>query len=396
MRARFHPVLVALAGLVATVAVGAAGCRKAAEKPVQAAATKPPVEARSSVDRAVATTGDLITYRVTVEHDPGYEIDLPEPGADIAGFRIVDLGRDKPKTVGGRVVEERWYQLRADLVGSYVLPPVTVRYRRAGGAVAAGDAAGKPAAGGPGAAPAGAKAADGSAAAAGGNSSKSAAGGYPDSVETSEIFVEVESVLPADGTAKDIRDIKPLVRIAERPPWLVPAAAALAIALLAAAGWWWWRRRRLAPAAPPRPAHEIAFAALDALRRTDFADLAEVRRYYFAVSEVLRAYVEARFGLNATDLTREEIHAALPGVAGLDRAEADRLDRFLGATDGVKFAAQVPSEEEIRATYEDALSFVEATRTRPEPPAAETASAEPPAGGPPAGEPLAAAVGGAG
>ena len=343
----------------------AAGCRHPEAKTGDAAQdAKPPVAASATVDRAVATTGDLITYRVTVEHDPGYQVDLPEPGADIAGFRIVDLGRDKPKTVDGRVVEQRWYKLRADLVGSYVLPPVTVHYAKKGEK--------------PGAAPAA-------------NGKGEDAGS---TVETSEIFVEVESVLPAGGAAKDIHDIKPLEKIAERPPWLIPGVVALGALALVAAALLWWRRRRRAPAAPPRPAHEIAFAALDALRRTDFSDLAAVRRYYFAISEVVRAYVEGRFGLNATDLTSEEIRAALPALTGLDAGEAERLTRFLTVTDGVKFAARVPDEEEIRAVYEDALSFVEATRPRPQPEPA-VADAEPPAAPPPGGEPATAALGGA-
>ena len=53
-----------------------------------------PVEARAAVDRAVATTGDLITYSIVVEHDPSYEIEVSEAGAEIAGFRITDVGLD--------------------------------------------------------------------------------------------------------------------------------------------------------------------------------------------------------------------------------------------------------------------------------------------------------------
>ena len=36
------------------------------------------------------------------------------------------------------------------------------------------------------------------------------------------------------------------------------------------------------------------------------------------------------------------------------------------ATDGVKYAAQIPETREIEATYEAALSFVEATVPAPE------------------------------
>jgi len=311
-----------------------AACARPAPETAAPAEPRDPVESRARVDRAVATTGDLITYTVTVDHDASYEVELPEPGAEIAGFRIVDVGREEPREEDGRVVRELWYQLRADLVGSYVLPPITVTYRPR--------------------AEVGAEAAE------------------AQTVQTSEIFVEVQSVLPADGEVTDIRGLKPLRRI-ERPlPWW-PLAAGGGAVVLAALAFLYWRRRRRPPLAPPRPAHEIAFEALERLRRTDFADAEAVRRFHFEISEVVRAYVEGRFGLNATDLTTEEIVARLGGVRGLGGDERDLLRGFLGATDRVKFAAHEPSEEEIRATYENALTFVEVTRERPivAPPEAE-------------------------
>jgi hypothetical protein len=280
-----------------------------------------PVEARAAVDRAVATTGDLLTYTVTVEHDPGIEVEIPEAGAEIAGFRIVDFGRKPARAVAGRRSEERWYQLRADLVGSYVLPPVAVRWRR-----------------GP--------------------------AGETGTIETSEIFVEVASVLAAEGEATDIRDVKALRRIARGlPRWALLGAVALLAAGAGTALWLW--RRRSAPAAPPLPPHEVAFRALDALRGIDVADPAALRRFHFRISEVIRAYVEARFGLNASDLTTEEILPGLAHLDGLAPAEAATLARFLLATDRVKFAAHTPDEAAIRDTYEAALSFVEATRPAP-------------------------------
>ncbi len=300
-----------------------AGCGRRQE-PAPATPAEP-VEARASVDRAVATTGDLITYTISVDHDPAFTIELPEPGAEIAGFRVVDLGRKQPGTVAGRKLEERWYKLRADLVGSYVLPPVTVGFT------------------GPG------------------------TGTDRQTVSTSAIFVEVESVLPAAGeaAATDVRDLKPLRPEASRIPWLA-IAGGLALAVAALVAWWWWRRRPR-PIAPQVPAHEIAFQALDELRGTDFKDKAAVRRFHFRISEVLRTYVEGRYGLNATDLTSEEILAALPALPSLDPEQGGALRRFLRATDQVKFADYEPVEDEIRATYDIALSFVESTRPVAEP-----------------------------
>ena len=296
----------------------------AADEPVGDAEGRPPAELRASVDRTVATTGDLITYTVEIERAPEVEVALDDPGADIAGLRIVDLGRAPEEVLAsGRLLERRWYELRADLVGEYVLPALTATY-----------------------------------------SEPSGTGGE---LEAGEIPVEVESVLPDDRSeATDIRDIKPLRRIEPAVSWLLWTGLAVAAVLLGLAAWWWLRRRRRpgdgTPEAPPIPPYELAIGELQRLRRTDFSDLRELRRYYFAVSSVIRTYVEGRFGLNATDLTTEEILGRLGGLAPLEPLQARRLERFLVATDQVKFAAHLPAREEIERTWEQALGFVEATR----------------------------------
>jgi hypothetical protein len=296
------------------------------------------VETEAAVDRAVATTGDIITYRVAVDYADGFEVEIPEPGADIAGFRIVDAGREEPRREKGRVIEDRWYKLRADLVGSYILPPVSVGYRPRAESVD-GTAADTPDAGPP-----------------------------WEMVETSAIFVEVESVLPGDGEATDVRDLKPLRRIESPIPWLWIVVGVAALAALGVGLHYYLRYRRRALAVPLDPPHVIAFRALGALRDTDFGDPVAVRRFYFTISEVLRAYVEGRFGLNATDLTSEEIVAVLPVLDDLGDDHSRVLERFLADTDRVKFAEHQPSEGEIEGTYENALGFVESTLAAEEPP----------------------------
>ncbi len=314
-----------LAGGAAALCLLAACARQ-----VPGAAGEPPaVVARAAVDRAVATTGDLIHYNLTVEHAAGLRVEVPEVGAGIAGFRLVNARHEPPREANGRVVERQVYELRADLVGSYILPPVTVSWQ---------DAAGS-----------------------------------RQTTATAEIFVEVKSVLPADGEAHDIRDLKPL-RPLPRP--LLRWLWALGLAVLAAAAVYAFRRWRRRPRPLPAalPPHEIAFAALAELRQTDFSDTAALRRYYFALSAVLRTYVEQRFGLNATDLTSEEILRRLGELGDLAAEDGRRLRRFLVASDAVKFAAHQPAEQEIGDTYEDALSFVESTRPR----AVEASTGEPP------------------
>ncbi|MBI3179948.1 MAG: hypothetical protein HYZ27_09825 [Deltaproteobacteria bacterium] len=301
--------------------LAAAACaqKRAPQTPVD----KPPVEVAASVDRAVVTAGDRIMYEIVVEHERGIEVELPEPARELGGFRIVDLGTDPPVVRENRERLRRWYLLVGDVVGSYVLPALEVRANVA-------DALGV---------------------------------AQPRTYTASQIFVEVKSVLPKDGEVQDIRDIKPITKPAFR--WLWPAVGALAVLLAAAGLVLWLALRKRAMAVPPAPAHEVAFAALEALRHADFNDPEQVRRWHFAVSEIVRAYVEARLGINATDLTSEEIMARLDEAPELGPALRLELRAILYDTDRVKFAGHAAGEPEIRATHERALRFVEETMPRP-------------------------------
>ncbi len=140
--------------------------------------------------------------------------------------------------------------------------------------------------------------------------------------------------------------------------------AAAVLLLLAIGVIFYLRYRRRPSELIPEPPHEIAFSELDALRATDFADPEAVHRFHFALSEILRTYVEGRYGLNATDLTTDEILFAMPRFSELGKSDGQSLQRFLVDTDHVKFADHHPNEPEIEANYERALGFVEATQPK--------------------------------
>jgi hypothetical protein len=190
------------------------------------------------------------------------------------------------------------------------------------------------------------------------------------------ITLEVRSLLPGGGSDQPpaIREIKPLQPIRRQHPWLWLAAGIALVMAGAVALAWWLRRRRAGveavPEAPPVPAHVLALEALDRLAGSEPIGDAAVRRFYFALSEIVRTYIEGRFGLNATDLTAEEI------LASMDRLDlapewARGLRAFLHDTDDVKFAAQRPQRAEIASVLDWSRRFVESTR--PPEPAAEPA-----------------------
>ncbi len=348
--------LVALFGLL--LAFSACGNKHLAQEDASASKNLPPVRVSASVDKAVATTGDIITYTLKVERDPAYQVKVPEMGAEIAGFRIVDLGSESSEASDGRVYDTYWYKLRADLVGSYVLPAAWVEFASVAEAEEVAE-----------------EQEARTSKTAGSEAEKGGSGARWEQVGTSEIFVEVESVLPANEEATDIKDIKPLPPRRLHLDWMWIGIALALLVLAFAVALYFWRRSRRPRVEPQTPPHELAFRALDSLRSTDFEDLEALRKYYFAISEVLREYVEARFGLNATDLTTEEILGHLVELAELSAENRKLLRRFLLDTDMVKFAAHRPGSQEIEACFEAALGFVESTV--PEPLSKEPSQPEP-------------------
>src|SRR4051812_37736735 len=106
-RGRVRALLVMAAMVAAAPGLGA--CARRPAKRV-ARPHAPAAELRAAVDRAVAATVDVITYSVEVERKASVVVDLAEPGARIAGLRIIDAGRDPDQPLDGRVRERRWYK----------------------------------------------------------------------------------------------------------------------------------------------------------------------------------------------------------------------------------------------------------------------------------------------
>lgn len=108
------------------------------------------------------------------------------------------------------------------------------------------------------------------------------------------------------------------------------------------------RRRRVVEALPPaptRPAWEVAMEALDALEDADLLGQGEHLLFHMRLSEILRAYIGARFGFLAPEMTTSEISAwlrARPEEAGTYREE---IVEVLSDMDIVKFARFTPELE---------------------------------------------------
>src|SRR5690606_20874216 len=95
----------------------------------------------------------------------------------------------------------------------------------------------------------------------------------------------------------------------ERTPWWLPVAGVAALALVGGLLWWRFHARPVPGAVPGTtalPPHVTALRALARLRNAPRTTPEEVERFYTEVSQVLRRYLEDRFGLHAPERTTEE------------------------------------------------------------------------------------------
>jgi len=134
-------------------------------------------------------------------------------------------------------------------------------------------------------------------------------------------------------------------------------------------------RRGARPGPPPRPAHEIALERLDRLGAYGFLENADNRPFYFAVSEVIRDYLGARYDFDSLEMTTDELAAELRRRAGRELVLGE-VEGWLSACDLVKFAKISPSAAEARGALEAAIRIVTTTRAHPEPPAPGSVSPE--------------------
>ncbi len=284
---------------------------------------QPPVEVKAEVDRATATTGDTIRYTLTATSDPQIEVTIPEMGSQIAGLRIIDIGSSEPLERDGRKIIDRWYELRADLVGSYIIPGAVFTYKDDQGKI--------------------------------------------QELKTSQIFIEVKSVIEDKEAAKDIRDIKPLSIIPRDYTFLIAVSLSCVVFIaLVGGGIYLYRTRyRKGLESPEMPAHLLALQELDQLEKEDLIRKGIYKEHYFKLSEIFRRYLERRFHFQAVEQTTEEILPALFNLKGVDEKEKDTAQQFLRHTDLVKFAKYVPVVDEVKQEHQEAINFIHKTKEEP-------------------------------
>lgn len=199
---------------------------------------------------------------------------------------------------------------------------------------------------------------------------------------TTEVAFTV-GLVPVD-TADALRPIIERRDVDYKPiPWMLYGLIGLIVLGIGAYlfyRYYWSRRPKPVrePAARPEPVVPIDEHALQRLRSLEEKRLwqqEQVKPYYSELTDIVREYIERRFGEPALESTSAEILQRLQ-PHGLTPESMQALGAMLRLADTVKFAKARPLPDQHQRVLRDAIAFVEANR--PLPTAAPDPSPEPP------------------
>ena len=154
-----------------------------------------------------------------------------------------------------------------------------------------------------------------------------------------------------------IQDIRGPIDIPTAAPWVHRLLLTLVV-LAVLGGIWWALRRRARKQAEFR---ESAAARARARLSEAWAWVDQPERFCTRLSEVVRVYLEERFGLKAPDQTTEEFLASLPQSSELEPGLKPMLEEFLTQCDWVKFAQGDPGRIECERLHQMASRLVDET-----------------------------------
>lgn len=162
----------------------------------------------------------------------------------------------------------------------------------------------------------------------------------------------------ADPEGKSIFDIIPDFIV---DYWLIWLLVLLLIAILIYAWTIYKKRGSLLPPKPLPTPYEVAIGALRRLKERKLWENGMEREYFTELTDILRVYMEGRFGINAMEMTTRQIIQKLSANPEV-KDKKEYMREILDMADFVKFAKATPMAEDNVRAYDKAISFVEETK----------------------------------
>lgn len=330
--------------LLAMFSIATPGCKPAAtseHKGVTDSAERGPIKFSVTATPAEAWIGDPITIAMTANVPDDIAVEFPSQTAlGEVNVRSAGTPTSRPSENGG--IWQQSVVIDTLATGTLEVPPLVMKYGK-----------------------------------------KPTGGGAPDfdnELAIGTLKVNIRSALTSQDTMTAPRDITG-ARTPPPEPWK-PWQIAVLIGSIVAGGMaiWWLARaihRRLNRAAPAIAPEVWALRELDKMSKYDWAGTGQVREYYYRLTEVVRGYVELKFGLKAPEMTTEEFLRVLARNQSALPYDSQRLRGFLESCDMVKYAAVNPLREEMDGALSHGRAFVNATAAAFERHAQQAAESEP-------------------
>jgi hypothetical protein len=296
--------------------------------PVETTTERGPISMTVRAEPGEITVGGKLRLTVDVTAPEGVEVRMPRLEDAVGAFAVRDARTPPDVPEGEQRRFTHTYELDTFASGEVEIPALTVGFidrrpqREGSGEAVEGELASEP------------------------------------------LAITVASVLAGGERETDFRDIKSTVEVpvektaagwlAVALPVLIVAAAAIAVAAMLS-------RKRRKVAQRIVPPHEWALGELDRLEAKRLIEQARFHELYFALSDIVRQYIERRFGIMAPERTTEEFLRETRGSPLLGDDHRDLLGRFLRAADMVKFARHEPSADEAQRAFAAARGFVKET-----------------------------------
>ncbi len=259
-------------------------------------------------------------------------VEFPSYSASLGDFTLKDSRLDAPRMTGTGdsvfVVHRITYLLEPYLSGTYSIPAMTVTYTHKNN------------------------------------------GSQVKKLVTEEMQVPVQSLLGPDAAA-EIKDIRPPLPLPRNISLLfLVVGLTILFAGLAIAGVIYWKKTAAEkiPAAVQLRPEEIALQELDRLLAEKLLARGEIKLFHLRISDILRRYIENRFGLKAPERTTEEFLTYISIVESSENAPLGShkalLADFLTQCDLVKFARHEPTVAESEKTVDICREFIEETKEK--------------------------------
>lgn len=277
----------------------------------------PEVQTEVFVEPALIHIGDIIHYHLIIRCDKEVKVELPDISNNLGGFSVKEFSPRLEKLEKGQKVISQTFDLNTFVTGDYIIPPAILHYGR---------------------------------------------DKCDQSVTTAAVYARVDSLLNRQET--DIRDIAFPLSGKRGQKWLIwtlwiflPLLGISLIAYLV----YFLRKRREKLMEEALPPWDAALEELEELIHSGILEQ-DIKEYYYSLSDILRRYIEKRYGLMAPERTTEEFIQLMQTQGQFNREHRQLLQKFLLECDLVKFAKITPDKTETGKGTEMVRRFVDETR----------------------------------